>query len=90
MHATLDLKIVSLSPTLGEEITQESKIWGAWVAQSVERPTLAQVMISRSVSLSPVSGSVLTAQSLDPASDSVSPSLYAPLPLMLCLSLSQK
>ena len=36
---------------------------GAWVAQSVERPTSAQVMISRSVSSSPASGSVLTAWS---------------------------
>ena len=33
------------------------------MAQSVERPTLAQVTISRSVSSSPGSGSVLTAQS---------------------------
>ena len=33
------------------------------------------IMISRSVSSSPASGSVLTAQSLEPASDSVSPSL---------------
>ena len=48
---------------------------GAWVAQSVERPTLAQVMISWFVSSIPVLGSVLPAQSLDPASDSVSPSL---------------
>ena len=63
---------------------------GAWVAQSVERLTLAQVMISRFVSLSPTSGSVLTAQSLEPASDSVSPSLSAPPLLMFCLSLSQK
>ena len=30
------------------------------------------------------------AQSLEPASDSVSPSLSAPPPFMLCLSLSQK
>ena len=30
---------------------------GAWVAQSVKGPTSAQVMISRSVSSSPVSGS---------------------------------
>ena len=36
---------------------------GAWVARSVKRPTSAQVMISRSVSSSPTSGSVLTAQS---------------------------
>ena len=48
---------------------------GAWVAQLVKRPTSAQVMISRSVSSSPTSGSVLTAQSLEPVSDSVSPSL---------------
>ena len=44
------------------------------MAQLVERPTLAQVMISQFMSLSPASGSVLTAQSLEPASDSVSPS----------------
>ena len=49
--------------------------WVAWVAQSVKRPISGQVMISRSVSLSPMSGSVLTAQSLDPTSDSVSPRL---------------
>ena len=47
---------------------------GAWVAQSVKRPTSAQVTISRYVGSSPASGSVLTAQSLNPASDSVSPS----------------
>ena len=63
---------------------------GTWVAQSVERLTLAQVMIFQFVGLSPVLGSVLTAQSLEPASDSVSPSLSAPPLLMLCLCLSQK
>ena len=62
--------------------------WGAWVAQSVKRLTSAQVMTSQFVGLSPAWGSVLTAQSLEPALDSVSPSLSAPLPLMLCLSLS--
>ena len=45
---------------------------GTWVAQSVECMTLAQVMISQSVGLSLVLGSVLTAQSLEPISDSVS------------------
>ena len=45
---------------------------GAWVAQSVERLTSAQVMISRFVSSSPTSGSVLTARSLEPALDSAS------------------
>ena len=64
------------------------KVWDAWVALSVKRPTLAQVMISRFVGSSPASGSVLTAQSLEPASDSVSPSLSAPPLLTLCLSLS--
>ena len=64
--------------------------WGAWVAQSVKRLTSAQAMISWSMSLSPASGSVLTAWSLEPASDSVFLSL--PLPstvLCLCLSLSK-
>ena len=64
--------------------------WGTWVAQLVEHPTSAQVMISQSVSLSPMSGSMLTAQSLEPALDSVSPSFSAPPLLMLSLSLSVK
>ena len=65
--------------------------WDTWVAQSVKHLTSAQVMISSwSMSSSPASGSVLTVQSLEPASDSVSPSLSAPPPFMLCLSLSQK
>ena len=60
------------------------------MARSVERPTLAQVMISQLVSLSPTSGSVLTAQSLESASESVSPSLSTPplLTMCVCLSLS--
>ena len=73
--------------TVGLEL---SELRGTWVAQSVERLTSAQVMISHSVSSSPASGSVLTAQSLEPASDSVSPPLSAPPLLMLCLSVSQK
>ena len=40
------------------------------MAQPVRRPTSAQVMISRFPSSSPESDSVLTAQNLDPASDS--------------------
>ena len=60
------------------------------MAQLVKHPTLTQVMISRFVSSSPASGSVLTAQSLEPALDSVSPSLSAPPLLVLCLSLSLK
>ena len=64
-----------------------------WLAQLVKRPTSAPVMISQFVNLSPALGSVLTAQSLEPASDSVSPSLSSPSPacaLSLSLSLSQK
>ena len=58
------------------------------MAQLVGRPTSPQVMISQFVGSSPASGSVLTAWSLEPISDSVSSSLSAPPPLMLCLSLS--
>ena len=60
------------------------------MAQSVKRPTLAQVMIPRSVGSSPASGSVLTTRSLEPVLDSVSPSFSDPPPFTLCLSLSQK
>ena len=62
---------------------------GAWVAQSVKHPTSARVMISRSVSSSPASGSVLTAQSLEPVSDSVSPSLSDLPPFMLSVPVSK-
>ena len=60
------------------------------MAQSVGRLTLAQVMISRFVSSSPASGSMLTAWSQEPALDSVSLSLSLPLPHLLSLSLSLK
>ena len=59
---------------------------GRW---SIRLLVSAQVTISRFVSSSPASGSGLTAQSLEPASHSVSPSLSAPSLLTLCLSLSQ-
>ena len=58
---------------------------GAWVAQLVKHLTSAQVMVSWSVTSSPTLGCVLTAQSLEPASDSLSFSLSAPPLLMLCL-----
>ena len=60
------------------------------MAESVKRPTSAQLMISRCVGSSPASGSVLPARSLEPASDSVPPSLSAPPLLVLSLSLSLK
>ena len=60
---------------LGEQLRVTGISRGAWVAQSVERLTSVRIMISQFVGSSPVSGSVLTARSLEPASDSVSPSL---------------
>ena len=61
------------------------------MAQWVKRLTLAQVMISWFVGLSPASGSVLIAQSLETALDSVLPSLSVPPPIStLSLSVSQK
>ena len=71
-------------------ILKQSHVWGAWVAQSVKCPTSAQGMISLFMSPSPTSDSVLTAQSLEPALGSVSPSLSAPALLMLCLCLKNK
>ena len=59
------------------------------MAQSVKRPASAQVMISRFVGSSRPSGSVQTAQNLEPVLDSVSPSLSASLPTHI-LSLSLK
>ena len=75
---------------LSEEPAFEETWRDTWVAQWVKCLTSAQVMISQFVSSSPVSGSVLTAQGLEPASDSVSPSLSVPRPLVLSLSLSLK
>ena len=71
---------------------EEESYRGAWVAQSVKPPTSAQAVTSRFVSSSPASGSVLTTQSLEPASDSASLSLsLCPSPTCaLSLSLSQK
>ena len=51
------------------------------MVQLAKRPTSAQVMILRFMGSSPASDSVLTAQSLEPTSDSVSPSLSAPSPV---------
>ena len=52
--------------------TLRDKTRGAWVAQLVKHLTSAQVMISQFMGSSPTSGFVLTAQSLEPALDSVS------------------
>ena len=60
------------------------------MAQSVKCLTSTQVIISQLMSSSPASGSLLTAQSLEPVSDSVSPSLSAPPLFALCLCLKNK
>ena len=62
---------------------------GTWVAQLVKCLTLDQAMIPWFLSLSPMLGFVLTAQSLEPASDSVSLSLLA-FPCSHSLSLKNK
>ena len=87
---TMTVKRMNSSKRVNVELEKQTNR-GTWVAQSVKHPTSAQVMISWFVSLSPASGSVLTAQSPEPVSDSVSPSLSAPpsLTLSLCLSLSK-
>ena len=64
------------------------KIRGAWVAQLVERPTSAQVMVLQFMSSSPTSGCVLTNSSEPGACFRFSPP--PPPLLMLCLSLSLK
>ena len=69
---------------------KEETRWGAWVAQSVKHQTSAQITISRLVGLSPVPGSMLTAQSLEPALDSVCLSLYFSPAHALFLSLKNK
>ena len=61
-----------------------------WLSRLSVRLRLRSRVVSQLVSSSPVSGSVLTAQSLDPALDSVSPSLSALNPLAFCFCLSQK
>ena len=65
--------------------------WGTCVAQSVKHLTSAQVMISQLVGLNPTLGSVLTAQSLEPASDSLSlSSLHLPRLCSVSVSLKNK
>ena len=58
------------------------------MAQSVNRPTSAQVTIMRFVGSSPEPLVGLCADGSEAASDSVSPSLSDPPPLALSLSLS--
>ena len=62
-----------------------SQVWSGDFGQV----TSAQVMISQFVVSDPASGSMLTAQSLEPVSNSVSLCLWPP-PLTICLTLSLK
>ena len=71
------------------KLNLKKKLWGAWVARSAKRPTLAQVMISQFLSSSSTSGSGLTAQSLEPAMDSVFLSLCPSPAHALSLSVSK-
>ena len=87
---TTSKKVSDVQPSMD---LKQRHCWGTWVAQSVKHPTSVQVMISQFMGWSPASGSMLTAQSLEPA-HSVPPSLSVP-PLLaralsLSLSLSQK
>ena len=50
---------------LSDENIHLDPMWGAWVAQVGKRLTSAQIMISWIMGWSPMSGSMLTAQSLD-------------------------
>ena len=59
--------------------------WGIRLAQLVKHLASAQVMILQYVSSSPRSGPVLQVESLETASNSVCPSLYASSPLTLSL-----
>ena len=70
-------------------VVKKNEFQGTWVAQSAKHLILIRAMISQFMGSSPTLGSVLTAQSLEPASDSVSPSLSA-LPHLCCLFLSLK
>ena len=71
-----------------KELEKEQKGVPGWISQ-LSIWFLAQAMISQFMDSSPMSGSVLTAQSLEPALDSVSPLFSAPPSLALCLCLSK-
>ena len=77
--------IMTLSTALPLWVEESCALRDTRVARSVECPTSTPVMISRFVGSSPASGSVPTARSPEPASDSVSPPLSAPPLLSLSL-----
>ena len=74
-----------MRPKVSQHMDENAITHGdTWVVQSVKCPTLAQIMISWFRCSSSELGCGPTAQSLEPASDSLS------LPLPCSLSLSQK
>ena len=78
------LFLIISCPVLGDLFPIKMNCFqSTWVGQSVEHLTSAQVMILRFMRSSPTSGSVLTAWSLKPVLNSVSPSLSLSLPLPL-------
>ena len=80
------MNLKSLKGALLLVTPEELRGWGTWVAPLVKHLTSAQVMISQFMSLSPTSGSVLTAQSLL-GMLSLSPSL--PFPHFLSLKINK-
>ena len=82
-HVQLHLQIITC-------LQRKMSPVGACVAKLVDHTTLAQVMISRFTGSNPVSGSALTVQSLEPASDSVSISVCPSPALTVSLSVSLK
>ena len=74
-EGTWSLFLTTVTPAYNKYLFNTDSLRGAWVAQLVEQLTSAQVIISWFMGSRPASGSVLTAQSLEPAADSVSPSL---------------
>ena len=84
--------IISSSSGKQERLSNGRKktVLGALVTQSFMNLTLAQVMNSPFVSSSPISASVLTDQSPEPVSDSVSMALCPSPTCALSLSLKNK
>ena len=58
-HANARQRPFIVEEALNNQVDKMTHSGGTWVAQSVEHPTSAQVMISQSMGLSPVSGFVL-------------------------------
>ena len=90
-HTRIEMQCSAREPMKIKKYIFKNKFpWDTWVTQLIKCPTSAQVMISWFVGSSPASGSMLTAQSLEPPLYSVFPSPSVLRLLTLSLSLSQK